>query len=183
MTTTIIKFSPYNKYINPWIRLLILIILLGYWIMVSFSILSYRNVAFIHDLLNIERQQGLNVTSSSYSNYANGQFVLKDLGFNLIPTVSGSVYNSWQFFTNFTPWFFLCLTLFLNLFVYKDIIRIMEFGGSFIVLLFLNSIVHLLTTYPDAGGNLDAGCTNPQYNNEGSYFAWNNVFNYCGDMM
>lgn len=179
---SISSYTTYNKYINPWIRLLVLLIIVQYWIMVSYTIVTYRNIAYIHDLLNEERSQGFNVSTSSYSDYNRDDFVLKDLGFNMMPVVTTtSTYNSIEMFVDFTAYFWCAFAFCLNAFLYRDMIRIMEYGGYYLVLMLMNSIVHLLTTYPDSSGM--GACTSSAYTSEGSYFANNFTTQFCGNMM
>jgi hypothetical protein len=134
----------YYKYINPWIRYLLLVPIL-YFVLVSFIIVTYRNDTFVLDIQ--QNQIGYNAT-----NPISQLFHLRDLGFDFIPAVHGSAYISWRTFTDFTPFFFTALVLFLNIFIYKDIMRLTEYVAYIMILMAMNGLVHLVTTYPDAAG-------------------------------
>ena len=174
----------YYQYINPWIRLLIGIILSIYLFTISGSILTYRNIAYQQSLNQIKTNPTLypGDTNPLAGDQLLGWVILRDLGFDALPAQSGSAYNSWRWFVDFTPIFLTCLVIVFCLFR-LDIIRFTEYVGYQIVLFTLNAIVHVVTSYPDAGGS-QSSCHDSIYNNPGSYFAYSfTTTNYCGDMM
>jgi len=174
----------YYRFVNPWIRFLIIIPIL-YFYSVSSSVLTYRNDIF---------QENLDTILINHKGYVPGSrpllgddklgwFILYDLGFDAIPAASEGSYPKWKLFCDFNP-ISLNIILFVLLLIRRDCIRLWEYGWYQIVLFTLNGLVHVLTTLPDAGG-IQSSCHDPKFYHTGkhSWFWYTFTFTYCGDMM
>lgn len=154
--------AVYKKYINPWIRLLVILPIL-YLYSICSTILTYRHNKFQRELKCHKR------------------LVLPDLLFDLIPAASLQNFSQYQYFVDGTPlvtnllFFVVCLR-------YKSKIHFVQYIVIQMVMFIGNSILHVVTTLPDSNG-LNPACGNSMYKTLGFYMWYNFTTNFCGDMI
>jgi hypothetical protein len=186
------------RWINPWVRMLLIIVILYLYAMSS-GVLTYRNNDFqdqMQRLVNPGQEKDTTHPSPGdptstypereygYLNYYSGAyvpFILRDLWFDFIPALQGNTRDPWKSFVDATPIIWNVVML-LMLVVRRDIVRWSEYLAIQMILFSVNALVHVSTTYPDAGGYQDS-CLDPDKHVAGTWM-WHYITTaYCGDMM
>jgi hypothetical protein len=168
----------YYRYINPWIRFLILIPILYFYAVCS-AILTYRNNTFVGLMKDFGQHPH---TFPLQINDDVKPFILRDLMFEIVPPAHNGNYKFWEAMADFCP-IAVNIILLVLLTVRRDVVRWSEYLGIQMIMFFWNAIAHLVTTLPDSGG-VNEACLNSDF----SKFGWNWFLatfatTYCGDMI
>jgi hypothetical protein len=169
--------SYYYRYINPWIRFLLILVAL-YLYSISSSVLTYRNNSFEEEMKSFGTAPGTYPLEEARDRR---WFILKDLMFEVISPASGSVLQSLSCFADVSPLLFNCL-LFMLLIARRDIIRFTEYSSIQIYMFLGNALVHIVTTLPDSHG-LSETCIDRKYYSMGDWIYYTLTTSYCGDML
>lgn len=178
-TNGVLKF--YYRFINPWIRLIVIFPVL-YVYRVTLSISTWRGVTYQQQLATVNPRPP--ITRPLYDMQRHRTpFILPDYLFDAInpPPYPSSEYTGWVRFVEASPSFWVILAFVLML-SQRSWLRITEYVAIHIVLFIIQALLAVFTNYPAAGG-VDPTCFIPQNPGPGMWMARAITDENCGDQM
>jgi len=169
----------YYRWINPWIRGLLVGVPVVYFYAVLLNIQTYRNAHLGEQVLNFPQMEIFAPRPDGRGNY----LVMEDLLYEQIPSApyQSPEFNSWKAYCDFCAFFFNLLVLVICL-LRRDVIRFGELFGIHITLYVLMYFTKIITLYP--APSFTEGCMKPEHRELGTWI-WREVLttDFCGDQM
>jgi hypothetical protein len=171
----------YFRYVNPWIRPVIINVVVIYIYCVLLSIVTWRNANYFQQTHDYPRPPMIHPMRRPTDGWR--PLILADWMYDLIPA---PVYEGPSFqLTKLWVDFAVCIpvgAIFIVCLARKDIIRLTEYAAYTCCLFGIMYCTKILTNYPSPSG-LDPSCTNPQHLTLGTWIFSNLTTDYCGDQM
>jgi hypothetical protein len=173
----------YYKYINPWIRIVVIGIPLLYLYSVLLSIATYRNARWRSETHDYPRPSIIHPIIDNSLSPAFEPFIMPDLLFDVISPAKypSSGFDSWQSFVDATAALF-TVAFIVACICRRDMIRFAEYAGFQLEFFLIMIFTKILTNYPVSSG-VTSSCRKGSDNSFNGWVASNFSFDYCGDQM